>query len=405
MALSINNNLMALTAFNNLTRSYGALSRSINRLSSGLRINTAADDAAGLAVRELMRSDIAVLNQGIRNANDAISLLKTMDGAASVIDEKLIRMKELAEQASTGTYSDTQRGIMDDEFQAMADEIERIASATDFNAVKMLDGAGTTVATMQVIGVTEDANNFAASSSFIAAFTEFATGEDLTLSGTDFAGLAVSSSMTLTADTTITSVVTFIDAAFAEDGDNVTASWTAHDGLKVTDDTCGASSLDLSFLGGGTYNFGTDSSLGGNVGTATGNGTVKIHFGTGNDSSEDYYYLSKQDMTKTGLSIDALKIDSQASAAAALGTIDSAILDKDNARAHFGAMMNRLENTVTNITIQAESISAAESQISDVDVAFEMTAFVNNQIKAQAAVAMLAQANMMPQMALTLLGG
>ena len=110
-------------------------------------------------------------------------------------------------------------------------------------------------------------------------------------------------------------------------------------------------------------------------------------------------------MTKTGLSIDALKVDSQASAQAALGTIDAAILSKDEARAHFGAMMNRLENTVSNITIQAESISAAESQISDVDVAYEMTAFVNNQIKAQAAVAMLSQANMMPQMALTLLGG
>ena len=104
-----------------------------NKLSSGLRINSSADDAAGLAVRELMRSDIAVLNQGQRNANDAISMLQTMDGAAQVIDEKLIRMKELAEQSATGTYSDTQRSIMNEEFGQMRNEIERIAQATDFN--------------------------------------------------------------------------------------------------------------------------------------------------------------------------------------------------------------------------------------------------------------------------------
>ena len=137
MALAINNNLMALTAANNLSRTYGSLSKSINRLSSGMRINSAADDAAGLAVRELMRSDIAVLNQGIRNANDAISMLQTMDGAAAVIDEKLIRMKELAEQAATGTYSDDQRSIMNDEFDAMRTEIDRIAKATDFNGIKI----------------------------------------------------------------------------------------------------------------------------------------------------------------------------------------------------------------------------------------------------------------------------
>jgi flagellin len=222
-----------------------------------------------------MRSDVAVLNQGIRNANDAISMLQTMDGAASVIDEKLIRMKELAEQASTGTYTSTQRTIMNNEFQEMMNEIERIAQATDFNGVKMLNSSA----------------------------------------------------------------------------------------------------------------------------------AVTIHFGTGASSAEDYYDITSQNMTKgsAGLNISGLSISSQASAQSALGRIDTAIVSKDTARAHFGAMINRLTNTVSNLTIQAENIQAAESQISDVDVAKEMTSFVNNQIKAQAAVAMLAQANMVPQMALTLL--
>ena len=115
MSLVINHNLMAMNAARNLSSSYGNLSTSVRRLSSGLRVGTASDDAAGLAIRELMRSDIAALNQGVRNANDAISLIQTADGALGVIDEKLIRMKELAEQAATGTYTSDQRLIIDSE--------------------------------------------------------------------------------------------------------------------------------------------------------------------------------------------------------------------------------------------------------------------------------------------------
>ena len=140
MSLVINHNMMAMNASRNLTQSYGALSTSTRKLSSGLRVGTAADDAAGLAIRELMRSDISAMNQGIRNANDAISLIQTADGALQVIDEKLIRMKELAEQAATGTYNSDQRLIIDSEYQAMASEITRIANATDFNGIHLLNG-------------------------------------------------------------------------------------------------------------------------------------------------------------------------------------------------------------------------------------------------------------------------
>jgi len=141
MGLVINHNMMAMTAARNLSNVYGALSKSTERLSSGLRVVSAADDAAGLAVRELMRADIAVLNQGVRNASDAISMIQTAEGALGIIDEKLIRMKELAEQAATGTYTTAQREIMNSEYQAMAAEIDRIANATEFNGVTLLDGS------------------------------------------------------------------------------------------------------------------------------------------------------------------------------------------------------------------------------------------------------------------------
>lgn len=140
MSVQINHNALAATSAYYLTQAYDSMADSTRKLASGLRINSAADDPAGLAVRELMRAEISSLSQGVRNANDAISLLQTADGALSVIDEKLIRMKELATQASTGTYTSDQRVIIDSEYQIMASEITRIATATDFNGIYLLNG-------------------------------------------------------------------------------------------------------------------------------------------------------------------------------------------------------------------------------------------------------------------------
>ena len=294
----INHNLMAANVGNTLAAHYSNLQTSTQRLSSGLRVNSAADDAAGLAIRELMRADIASLQQGVRNANDAISLIQTADGALGIIDEKLVRMKELAEQAATGTYDSTQRMMIESEYQAMASEITRIANATDFNNIKLLNGS---------------------------------------LSGT-------------------------------------------HDGSDVV-----------------------------------AKGKLKVHFGVGNDSAEDYYYIGIGDSTASALGVgnkaeafsaeaDARTVSTQQAAQKALVGINNAIISKDKIRAHLGALQNRLENTISNLTTQAENLQAAESRISDVDAATEMTQFVRNQILTQSAVAMLSQANSMQQMAMQLIG-
>ena len=292
----INNNSMATNVANNLTSHYADLKTSTERLSTGLRVNSAADDAAGLAIRELMRTDITALQQGVRNANDAISLLQTADGALAVIDEKLTRMKELAEQAATGTYDSTQRLMIESEYQAMASEITRIANATDFNGIHLLNG-------------------------------------------------------NLSSDT--------------------------HDGNPMT---------------------------------AT--GKMKIHFGSANDSAEDYYYIQIGSSTASSLGVgneavgtEGMTISTQQAAQKALVAVTNAVVSKDKIRAHLGALQNRLENTVSNLTTQAENLQAAESRISDVDVATEMTQFVRNQILTQSSVAMLSQANSMPKMAMQLIGG
>ena len=301
MSLVINHNMMAANTARNLNAHYSALGKSTQRLSSGLRVNSAADDAAGLAIRELQRADITTLAQGARNANDAISMIQTADGALGIIDEKLTRMKELAEQAATGTYDSTQRLMIESEYQAMASEITRIATATDFNGIHLLNG-------------------------------------------------------TLSSDT--------------------------HNGSGMTS-----------------------------------TGKLKVHFGTGNDSAEDYYYITIGCSTASSLGVGNQALDdtgalraggtvsTQEAAQKSLEAITLAIVSKDKIRAHLGAMQNRLENTITNLNTQAENLQAAESRISDVDVAAEMTQFVREQILTQSAVAMLSQANSLPQMAMKLIGG
>lgn len=318
MSLVINHNMDSMSTARNLGNTYGRMSKSVERLSTGLRINSAADDAAGLAIREEMRSNITALNQGIRNAQDGISMIQTAEGALSVIDEKLIRMKELAEQASTGTYTNEQRMIIHSEFSAMASEIDRIASATDFNGIKLLDG-NTSVA-----------------------------GE----SG------AWSSGNTWTASQ---------------------GTWENSSGWSEAQGT--ASNGDI--LGG-----------------------VKIHFGTGNNRAEDYYFVRIGDMRtdSLGLGSDDVAVTTQHAAQQALETISTAIIRKENMRASLGGMQNRLENTITSTAIQSENLQASESRISDIDVASEMTEFIRNQVLSQAGVAMLSQANSLPQMALRLIG-
>jgi flagellin len=270
--LAIKNNLMAVNAARHLGVSYDALAQSVERLSSGLRINSAKDDAAGLAVRELMRADIAVIQQGARNAQDGISMLQTMEGAMATIDDALVRMQQLAEQAATGSYSTAQRTIMENEFKEMREEIDRVAGATKFNGIKMLDNS---------------------------------------------------------------------------------ASVSIHFGKLTTD--------NISIVG------------------------------------------SKMTSASGALAITGLTIKNVASAKAALTTLDLAISTKDTARAKFGYKMNRLEGTISVLNIQTENLMAAESRVSDVDVATEMAEMTRNQVLAQAGISMLAQANAMPQMALTLL--
>ncbi len=414
--LAIKNNIMAGNAARHLGKAYDSLATSVERLASGLRINSAKDDAAGLAVRELVRADIAVLQQGGRNAQDGISMLQTMEGAMGVIDDNLIRMKELAEQAATGSYSDAQRAIMNAEFSEMADEIDRIAGATKFNDIAMLNsstgevsihvGTSSTIDIDKVnmtkaglginTGVAAQEATFGTSVAATTATlaTVAANSVDLVLQmGTEDA-----ISITLGVGThSMAAVAAAINAETQALGYAADGTDNSYDMASIVTNDDGTFSLKLASRdAASTVSIKADSTVDGSAGTVTGfGGTLTTSTDAGAEINADNYTAN----TVTG----GVNIASAAAAVTALDTVTAAINTKDTARASFGYKMNRLESTIAILDIQAENLMSAESRISDVDVATEMAALTRTQVLSQAGISMLSQANQMPQMALSLL--
>ena len=285
MALRVYNNLFSLNAQRNLGTNNSALGTSLERLSSGLRINRGADDAAGLAISEALRSDIRGLNQALRNANDGISMINTAEGALSEQGSIVIRMRELAAQAATGTVGSAERTTINREFVALRDEVDRITSVTEFNGQKLLNGA---------------------------------------LTSTVPAGSA-----------------------------------------------------------------------------------VVIQVGMQNSTADRINLNTAVNMTtisSTGLGIKDLSVAFSASALAAMATLDTALATVTESRGKLGAVQNRLVHTINNLAVSAENLQAAESQIRDADYSAEISQFTRNQILVQASTAILAQANLVPQSVLQLLG-
>jgi flagellin len=273
MSLVVNTNVASLAAQNNLTNSTNQLERSVERLSSGLRITRAADDAAGLGISETLRAQIRSINQASRNSNDGISLTQIADGAAQTIGNLLARLRELASQSSNGTVGTTSRSYLDQEFTQLRSEIDRIASVTEFNGTALLSGSA------------------------------------------------------------------------------------------------------LSF-------------------------SLQVGF---RSSTNDTLSLSLKALDVTSIGLSGVNVSTAANAQSALGNIDSAISSVATARAGYGSYQNRLEATISNLQVTSQNFSAADSRIRDADVAYETSLFTKTQILVQSGIAILAQANALPQQALQLL--
>jgi flagellin len=385
-------------------------------------------------------------------------MIQTAEGAMSVIDEKLIRMKELAEQAATGTYTTAQREIMNSEYQAMAAEIDRIATATDFNGVKLLDGSLEALHSGSGLKVHFGTGNSSSEDYYYVSIGDMRATQE---HRPGFAGTATSVGLAIAAyinandsDLGVHSTYTTSSGAlnvFAYEGGAAGNSIET-----VTGSTYGIEVSQAALSGGGEtpltasayydeaneeWELQIQMNHGGEKyqaqifsmkGTVTGTTAPSIVGGLisgtdmdGTGGSQQLYGVLPTNLTTNAVTYGSLdEVDewaqpqngagttewagadilTQSGAQEALAAMDVAINKKDTARANLGAIQNRLENTITNLQIQAENLQAAESRISDVDVATEMTEFTRNNILAQAATAMLAQANSLPQLALQLLG-
>ncbi len=318
--MRIQHNITALNAHRNLTNNNSSVGKSLEKLSSGYRINRAGDDAAGLAISEKMRAQITGLATAQKNANDGISLVQTAEGALTEVHSMLNRMVELATQSANGTYSTANRQEMQKEINRLNEEIDRISQTANFNGTKL----------------------FTASASGVGG-----TG------GNNTTGQAA---------TTITLHV----------GD----SHETANQLKVTFQAMSSSKLGLH---------------------STNPTTFAKTLGTGS------FTLDNNTKGANAVTINNIDLTSADSARHAISVAQAAIDMVSSMRSDFGAMQNRLDHTINNLSVQEENITAAESRIRDVDMAKEMMAYTKNNILVQSAQAMLAQANQVPQGVLQLL--
>ena len=379
--MRINTNVMALNAQNKLTVNQSKVEKSIQKLSSGLRINSAADDAAGLAISEKMRAQIRGLGQAQDNAQDGISLIQTAEGALQQTTDILQRMRELVIKAqNTGVLTDNDRTSISSELSTLRDEIDRIATSTTFNSKKLLNGdLGTKFGSTSIGKYARiDVSNASAATTFTVASTVDTVGR-LKLTWSDAAGA------THTA---------YSDVAFGAGATSVSGRVNFAEAGLIID--FGDTKVTLA-------------SAAGTVRTA--NDLTRADFKIGaNTYSEDVLSCGVGDMSSTGLnrdmkSGDKFTIDISTATAAndTLEALDYAIEAVTAQRSTLGVMQNRLDYAVSSLSATEENLTAAESRIRDVDMADQMVSYTKNSILNQAAMAMLAQANQQPQSILSLL--
>ena len=401
--MRIQHNIMAMNAYRNYANNTSALSKNLEKLSSGYKINRAGDDAAGLAISEKMRAQITGLDKAQDNAKDGISLVQTAEGALTEVHDMLNRMYELAEQSANGTFEDgTDRKQLQKEVDQLKSEINRIADSANFNGIKLLDGSmaanGTT--TIKSAGTSTKANVDVS----IMADSLFDDKDNRT--ELKFTLTAVSTNQAVGVKVANNGVTISLKEGKEYSAADIQALLmkAKSTGTGVSDDMM-KSVQNASVTGAGVTNASkTWTSLGKGTGTAVANTGKPLTLQIG-DTSDRFNQLKVgiKDCHIDALGLTDMKIGDQTSAATALDKIKSAINFVSDVRGTLGATQNRLDHTINNLSVMQENIQDAESTIRDTDVADEMMAYTKNNILIQSAQAMLAQANQVPQGVLQLL--
>ncbi len=404
MAQVINTNVMSLNAQRNLSTSGSSLATTIQRLSSGLRINSAKDDAAGLAISERFSTQIRGLDVAVRNANDGISLAQTAEGAMVEIGNNLQRIRELSVQSANATNSESDREALNAEVKQLTSEIDRVSRQTNFNGTKLLDGSFSGALFQvgadsgQTIGINSIVDSSASKlgSGFFAANyvgTSLAAADKAT-ADTTYTGLQVSytpkggTAQTVDiADFTVKSgqsITAATAAAINEKMDTTGVYASVKDGVITLNGIKDGQAFGVAY--GGT------ATTGATAATAAGLGLTQTSTGGGVVST-----------TKT--SVGDLNISTVAGAQKALSIVDNALKSVNSSRADMGAIQNRFTSTIANLNTTSENLSASRSRIRDTDYAKETAELTRTQILQQAGTAMLAQANQSPSSVMSLLQG
>jgi len=371
MGLRIQNNITALNAHRNLTVNDSALSKSLERLSSGYRINKAADDAAGLAISQAFRADIASFKVASRNTAEANSLLQVAEGALDQIGNMLTRLKELATQAASANAGSNVDKI-NAEGDALIAEIDRIATSTEYADTQLINGT---------FGVGISSGSAITASDGVSAATGLKALEDYTIDVAAGSGAGV-----------VNITITTGDGAQTINGITVPGAG------ETSSVTFGAFGLTLTFNSNLTSGGGSDGVL---EATDSGNSTFQVG---AENQADNRITVSLGDATAATLGLTTGQLANASLAQAFLTKIDTAIDTLNDRRGDIGAAQNRLAYSAANLSVTIENVTASESIIRDVDMAGEMVTFTKSQILMQAGTAMLAQANMAPQSILSLFG-
>ena len=412
----INHNMQSMNTARQLGTVNAAQSKSMEKLSSGYRINRAGDDAAGLAISEKMRSQIRGLDQASRNSQDGISMIQTAEGALNETENILQRMRELSVQSANDTNTNEDRDAIQNEVDELSSEIDRISTSTEFNGKNLLDGSlsKATTATANVIEASDSLGSAVAGTTTLDSVTDengnnigFAVGDVITATW-DVGGTAASA--TFTVGNIGTDTMASITDQIALDG-TVASATTAGGAITITADAATKAgslsgfSIEVESASGARKEAATEA-LSGFVDKTKGADTTtdtSVDFQIGANKSQTLN-VGFQDMGATSLGVKGVSVSTKASAGTAIDRIDAAIKNVSDARSEMGAKQNRLEHTIANLDTSAENLQASESRIRDVDMADEMMEYSKNNILSQAANSMLAQANQSTQSVLQLLG-
>lgn len=403
----INHNMNAMNAHRNMGMNTINTGKSMEKLSSGLRINRAGDDAAGLAISEKMRGQIRGLDQASRNAQDGISLIQTAEGALNETHSILQRMKELSTQSANGTLDDTvDRAAIQTEVNKLNEEIDRIASTTNFNGKKLLDGSIGAGAT-SIAGYDKTLDLATTAKATVTSVN----GVDAKATDTVIATVAGTEVTFTTTDTDGNATTKVVDIANVltdkETGGTFTAATGKQGVIDLTSVGLGRIEFTAQDATATAANLATDIQTFFNAaqtvaGTPGAGGSLQLQVGDSTDSAQKVS-VDISSMSSSSLGVGGLDVSSQSAATASIDKVKNAINAVSTQRAKLGATQNRLEHTINNLGTTSENLTAAESRIRDVDMAKEMMTFSKNNILSQAAQAMLAQANQQPQGVLQLL--